>query len=213
VCYPCTITGDILVSQGSGFCCAMTSTAGQGSGSKSEDMLTTIMKQLAAMDARLQSMEGRLRAVDLITAKVTALEESTGELRAQQDTLSSAVERIDLAQTQFAAAADKATANSRQPTPQTATIRAAAIGRGVTRMRGVKTSSLPHISSSSPSMMGPAIRYHGSTGASGTSRSAEHRNRSASRWPLATSSTTRNSGSIGWSSMVVVRPGHSSSNW
>jgi hypothetical protein len=60
----------------------MTSTTGQGSGSKSEDMLTTIMKQLTTMDARLQSMEGRLHAVDSITAKVTALEESTGELGA-----------------------------------------------------------------------------------------------------------------------------------
>jgi hypothetical protein len=95
----------------------MTSTAGQGSGSKSEDMLATIMKQLGAMDARLQSMEGRLHAVDSIKAKVTTLEESTGKLGAQQDTLSSAVERIDLAQTQFAAAVDKAAADSRQPTP------------------------------------------------------------------------------------------------
>jgi hypothetical protein len=42
----------------------MTSTAGQGSDSKSEDMLATIMKQMAAMDARLQSMEGRLHVVD-----------------------------------------------------------------------------------------------------------------------------------------------------
>jgi hypothetical protein len=42
-------------------------------------------------------MEGRLHAVDLIKEKVTALEESTGELGAQQGTLSSAVERIDLA--------------------------------------------------------------------------------------------------------------------
>jgi RecA/RadA recombinase len=95
----------------------MTSTVGQGLGSKSKDMLATIMKQLAAMDARLQSMEGRLHVVDLIKAKVTALEESTDELGAQQDTLSSAVEHIDLAQTQFAAAADKAVVDSRQPTP------------------------------------------------------------------------------------------------
>jgi hypothetical protein len=35
------------------------------------------------MDARLQSMEGRLHTVDSIKAKVTALKESTGELRAQ----------------------------------------------------------------------------------------------------------------------------------
>jgi RecA/RadA recombinase len=79
--------------------------------------LATIMKQLAAMDARLQSMEGRLHVVDSIKEKVIALKESTGELGAQQDTLSSAVERIDLAQTQFTAAADKAAAESRQPTP------------------------------------------------------------------------------------------------
>jgi hypothetical protein len=64
------------------------------------------------MDARLQSMEGRLNAVDSIKEKVTALEGSTGELGAQQDTLSSAVEHIDLAQTQFTAAADKAAAES-----------------------------------------------------------------------------------------------------
>jgi hypothetical protein len=212
VCYPCTITGDILVSRGSGFHCAMTSTAGQGSGSKSEDMLTTIMKQLAAMDARLQSMEGRLRAVDSITPKVTALEESTSKLGAQQDTLSSAVERIDLAQTQFAAAADKAAADSRQPTPPNRHHQGSHRRQGRDENEGVKTSYLPHISLSSPSMMGPGIRYHGSTSASGTSRSAEQWNQSASRWPPATSSTTRNSGSIGWSSMVVVRPGHSSSN-
>jgi hypothetical protein len=190
----------------------MTSTAAQGSSSKSEDMLATIMKQLAVMDARLQSMEGRLHVIDSIKAKVTALEESTGELGAQQDTLSSAVERIDLAQTQFATDADKAAADSRQPTPQTATIRAAAIGSCVTRMMGVKTSSLPRTNSSSPSMMGPAIHYRGSIGASGTSRSAEHRNRSASLWPPATFSMARNSGSIGWSSMVIVHPGGSSSN-
>jgi flagellin-like hook-associated protein FlgL len=84
----------------------MSSTTGPGSGSKSEDMLATIMKQLAAMDARLQSMEGRLHAVDSIKAQVTALEESTGELGAQHDTLSSVVERIDLAQTRLAAAVD-----------------------------------------------------------------------------------------------------------
>jgi hypothetical protein len=154
---PIALTGDILVSRGSGFHCTMTSTAGQGSGSKSEDMLATIMKQLATMNARLQSME-------------------TGELGAQQDTLSSVVERIDLAQTQFAATVGKAVADSWQPTPQTATNRVAAVGRCVTRMMGVKTSSPPRINSSSPSMMGPAIHYRGSTGASGTSWSTAHQN-------------------------------------
>jgi hypothetical protein len=116
-CLATALTGDILVSRGSGSRCAMTSTAGQGSGSKSEDMLATIMKQLAAMDARLQSMEGRLHVVDSIKEKVTGLEESIGELGAQQDTLSSTVERIDLAQTQFVAVAGKAAADSRQPIP------------------------------------------------------------------------------------------------
>jgi hypothetical protein len=41
--------------------------------------------------------ECRLHVVDSIKAQVTALEESTGELGAQHDTLSSVVERIDLA--------------------------------------------------------------------------------------------------------------------
>jgi septal ring factor EnvC (AmiA/AmiB activator) len=111
----------------------MSFTTGSGLGSKSEDMLAVIMKQLAAMDARLQSMEGCFHAVDSIQAQVTALEESTGELGAQHDTLSSVVERIDLAQTRLTAAADRAAAESRQQTPRTVTIRAAADDRGVTR--------------------------------------------------------------------------------
>jgi hypothetical protein len=41
------------------------------------------MKQLATMDVCLQSMEGCLHAIDSIKEKVIALEESTGELRAQ----------------------------------------------------------------------------------------------------------------------------------
>jgi hypothetical protein len=208
---PFYLTGDILVLRGSGFRCTMTSTAGQGSGSKSEDILATMMKQLAAMDARLQSMEGRLHVVDSIKAKVTTLEESIGELKAQQDTLSSAVERIDLAQTQFTAAADKAAVNSRQSPPD--------CHHQGSRRRQVRDEDdggediIPTTHNSSlPSMMGSAIHYRGSIGASGTSRSAEHRNRSASLWPPATFSMTRNSGSIGWSSMVVVHPGRSSSN-
>jgi hypothetical protein len=55
------------------------------------------------MDDYLRSMEGWFHTVDTIQAKVTALEESTGELGAQQDMLSSAVEHIDLAQIQLAA--------------------------------------------------------------------------------------------------------------
>jgi hypothetical protein len=95
----------------------MTSIVGPGSGSKSHDILATIMKQLAAMDARLQSMEGRLHTVDSIKEKVTALKESTGELRVQQGTLSSAVERIDLAQTQLAANADNVATEPRELPP------------------------------------------------------------------------------------------------
>jgi hypothetical protein len=75
----------------------MSATAGQGSGSKGNDMLAAIFKQLATMDERLQSMESKVHNVDTIQAKVSALEESTGELGAQQDTLLSAVECIDLA--------------------------------------------------------------------------------------------------------------------
>jgi hypothetical protein len=48
-------------------------------------------------------MEGKLHHVDMIEAKVTTLEESIDDLGAQQDTLLSAVERIDLVQLQLTA--------------------------------------------------------------------------------------------------------------
>jgi hypothetical protein len=54
------------------------------------------------MGTCVQSMEGKLHNVKMIQAKVSTLEESIGELRAQQDMLSSAVEHIDLAQTELA---------------------------------------------------------------------------------------------------------------
>jgi hypothetical protein len=44
----------------------MSATAGQGSGSKGDDMLAAIFKQLAAMDERLQSMESKVHNVDTI---------------------------------------------------------------------------------------------------------------------------------------------------
>jgi hypothetical protein len=50
-------------------------------------MFATIIKQLSAMDERLRSMESILHNVDTIHAKVSALEESTGDLSVQQDTL------------------------------------------------------------------------------------------------------------------------------
>jgi hypothetical protein len=53
----------------------------------------------------LRSMEGKLHNVDNMQEKVFALEASNGELGAQQDTLSSTVESIDLAQTQLTAIA------------------------------------------------------------------------------------------------------------
>jgi hypothetical protein len=81
----------------------MSSLSGQGSGSQSDDMLAAIFKQLSTMDERLRSMENKLHLVDTMQAKVSTLEESTGDLAAQQDTLSSTVERIDLAQTLLAA--------------------------------------------------------------------------------------------------------------
>jgi hypothetical protein len=70
----------------------MSSNASQGAGSKGDDMLAAIFKQLATMDERLRSMETKLHNVDTMQAKVSALEKSTEELGAQQDTLSSAVE-------------------------------------------------------------------------------------------------------------------------
>jgi hypothetical protein len=65
-------------------------------------MFAAISKQLATMDDRLQSMEGKLHNVDMIQSKVSAPEESTSELGVQQDMLASAVERIDIMQTQLA---------------------------------------------------------------------------------------------------------------
>jgi hypothetical protein len=85
------------------FASTMSSLSGQGSGSQSDDMLAAIFKQLSTMDERLRSMENKLHLIDMMQAKVSMLEESTGVLAAQQDTLSSAVERINLAQTLLAA--------------------------------------------------------------------------------------------------------------
>jgi hypothetical protein len=75
----------------------MSSLSGQGSGSQSDDMLAAIFKRLSTMDERLRSMENKLHIVDVMQSKMSVLEESTGDLGAQQDMLSSAVERIDLA--------------------------------------------------------------------------------------------------------------------
>jgi queuine/archaeosine tRNA-ribosyltransferase len=61
---------------------AMSSNAGQGSGSKSDDMIAAILKQLAAMNERLRSMESKLHNVYTMQVKVSALEESTDELDA-----------------------------------------------------------------------------------------------------------------------------------
>jgi hypothetical protein len=93
----------------------MSSLSGQGSGSQSDDMLAAIFKQLSTMDERLRSMENKLHIVDAMQAKVSTLEESTGDLGAQQDTLSSAVERIDLAQTLLAANAGRGITAPRDP--------------------------------------------------------------------------------------------------
>jgi hypothetical protein len=81
----------------------MSSDSDKGSGGKNDDMFDAILMQLTAMYDRLRSMEAKLHNVDIMQDKVSTLEASTGELGAQQDTLSLAVERIDLAQTQLAA--------------------------------------------------------------------------------------------------------------
>jgi hypothetical protein len=93
----------------------MTSNVGQGSGSNCDDMLAAILKQLVAMDECLRSMESKLHNIDTMQAKVSTLEESTGEPGAQQDTLSSAVEHIDLAQTQLTANAERGATAPRNP--------------------------------------------------------------------------------------------------
>jgi hypothetical protein len=100
------LTGDILVSRGPGF---RFHHEFDHRGGKADDWFTTISKHLVAMDDHLWSMEGKLHHVEMIEAKVTALEESTGDLGAQQDMLSSAVEHIDLAQTQLTANAGRGT--------------------------------------------------------------------------------------------------------
>jgi hypothetical protein len=93
----------------------MSSLSDQGSGSQSDDMLTAIFKQLSTMDEHLRSMENKLHLVDTMQAKVSTLEESTGDLAAQQDTLSSAIERINLAQTPLAANGGRGGTAPREP--------------------------------------------------------------------------------------------------
>jgi septal ring factor EnvC (AmiA/AmiB activator) len=143
-------------------------------------------------------MEGHLHVVDSIKAQVTALEESTGELGAQHDTLSSVVERIDLAQTRLTAAADRAATESRQQTPPPDRHY-----QGSRRRQGRDEDDGGE----------DIIPTTHKPGARGTSQSAGRRNRNASPWPLAIFSMTHNSGFIGWSSMGAVHPGHNSSNW
>jgi hypothetical protein len=55
------------------FASAMSSISGQGAGSTSDDMLTAIFKQLATMDALLQSMETKLHNVNVMQAMVWRL--------------------------------------------------------------------------------------------------------------------------------------------
>jgi hypothetical protein len=93
----------------------MSSLSGQGSGSQSDDMLTAIFKQLSTTDERLRSMENKLHIVDAMQGKVSTLEESTGDLGAQQDTLSSAIKRIDLVQTLLTTNAGRSVTAPRDP--------------------------------------------------------------------------------------------------
>jgi hypothetical protein len=57
----------------------MSSITSQDSGTKDEGWFAAISKQLATMDDRLRSMEGRFHTIDTIQAKVTTLEGSTGD--------------------------------------------------------------------------------------------------------------------------------------
>jgi hypothetical protein len=75
----------------------MSTATGKGSSGKSDDVLMAILKHLNAMDGKLQIMDKRLLAMEKIRAKVSALEASTADMGAQQDTLAAAVKRVDLA--------------------------------------------------------------------------------------------------------------------
>jgi hypothetical protein len=62
----------------------MSADAGKGSGSKTDDVLSAILKSLKELGAQMRSMEA-----------------STSELGTQQDTLSTVIECVDLAHTQL----------------------------------------------------------------------------------------------------------------
>jgi hypothetical protein len=79
----------------------MSTNAGKGSSGKSDDVLIAILKRLDVMDGKLQIMDKRLLAMEKIGAKVSALEASTADMGAQQDTLAVAVERVDLAHSEL----------------------------------------------------------------------------------------------------------------
>jgi hypothetical protein len=79
----------------------MSTATGKGSSGKSDDVLMAILKRLNAMDGKLQIMDKRLLAMEKIRAKVSALEASTADMGAQQDTLAAAVKRVDLAHSEL----------------------------------------------------------------------------------------------------------------
>jgi hypothetical protein len=77
----------------------MSADAGKGSGSKTDDVLSAILKRLKELGAQMRSMETRLESMESIKDKVSTLEASTSELGTQQDTLSAVIERVDLVHT------------------------------------------------------------------------------------------------------------------
>jgi chromosome segregation ATPase len=78
----------------------MSANAGKGSGSKTDDVLSAILKSLKELGAQLRSMETRLESMESIKDKVSTLEASTSELGTQQDMLSVVIERVNLAHTE-----------------------------------------------------------------------------------------------------------------
>jgi hypothetical protein len=79
----------------------MSTATGKGSSGKSDDVLMAILKRLNAMDGKLQIMDKRLLAMEKIRAKVSALEASTADMGAQQDTLVAAVKHVGLAHSEL----------------------------------------------------------------------------------------------------------------
>jgi hypothetical protein len=88
-----------------------------------------------------------------------------------------------------------------------------AAGTETTMMPQAMISSPRRTNWSSPSTTAPTTLFPGLTDANATFMCGAHRSRNASRWQLATFSTTLSYGFTDWSSMAAGQRGSSLSNW